>query len=454
MFEKVLIANRGEIALRIIRACRELGIKSVAVFSTADRDSLHVRFADESVCIGPASSAESYLKPTTIIAAAEITNADAVHPGYGFLAENADFAQICIDHGLTWIGPAPSVIEKMGHKSEAKRTMIAVGCPVVPGSDGPVSGSAEARTVAEQIGLPVMIKAVAGGGGRGMRLVTRMDQLESAYEMAHAEAEAAFNNGDLYIERAIIEPRHVEIQILGDGKGGCIHLGERDCSTQRRHQKLIEESPSPVVNADLRARMGHVAASAAAAVGYSSAGTMEFLVDREHNFYFMEMNTRIQVEHPVTEMVTGMDVAKEQLLIARGGPLPRQEEIIFRGHAIECRINAEDPSRSFMPCPGTISALNLPGGPGIRVDTHVYQGYAIPPYYDSLIAKLIAWGRDRNEALIRMRRALDEFIIEGVKTTIPFHRKVLAMDQFINSDIHTKWVEEFMEREAIKPATV
>jgi acetyl-CoA carboxylase, biotin carboxylase subunit len=298
-----------------------------------------------------------------------------------------------------------------------------------------------------------MVKAVAGGGGRGMRLVTRMENLESSYEMAHAEAEAAFSNGDLYIEKAIIEPRHVEIQVLADGKGNCIHLGERDCSTQRRHQKLIEESPSPAVDADLRRRMGAVAANAAAAVGYASAGTMEFLVDRDHNFYFMEMNTRIQVEHPVTEMVTGFDLAKGQLRTALGEKLPEQSEIEFRGHAIECRINAEDPSRSFMPCPGRITALNVPGGPGIRIDTHIYQGYSIPPYYDSLIAKLIAYGRDRAEAIARMSRALDEFIVEGVQTTIPFHKRVLAMEQFVNSNVHTKWVEEFMEREAAKPAT-
>jgi acetyl-CoA carboxylase biotin carboxylase subunit len=452
MFEKVLIANRGEIALRVIRACRELGLQSVAICSTADRDSLHVKFADESVCIGPPSSSESYLQPKAIIAAAEITNADAVHPGYGFLAENPDFAQICLDHNLVWIGPGPDVIARMGNKSEAKRTMQAVGCPVIPGSDGPVASSSEARLLAEEIGLPVMIKAVAGGGGRGMRLVARIEQAEAAFEMARAEAEAAFNNGDLYIEKSILEPRHIEIQVLGDGKGGCIHLGERDCSTQRRHQKLIEESPSPFVDDGLRQRMGEVAAHAAGALGYASAGTMEFLVDADRNFYFMEMNTRIQVEHPVTEMTTGVDIVKEQLRIALGEPLLRQSEIQWYGHAIECRINAEDSTRSFLPCPGTITALNIPGGPGIRVDTHVYQGYAIPPYYDSLIAKLIACGRDRAEAIARMRRALDEFVVEGVQTTIPFHRRVLSMEQFVNSLVHTKWVEEMMEREAAKGA--
>ena len=452
MFQKVLIANRGEIALRVIRACKELGLKTVAVCSTADRDSLHVKFADESVCIGPPPSAESYLVPKSLIAAAEITDADAIHPGYGFLAENADFAQICIDHNIVWLGPAPSVIERMGNKSEAKRTMQAAGCPVIPGSDGPVASAADARSLAEEIRLPVMIKAVAGGGGRGMRLVQRMENLESAFEMARAEAEASFNNGDLYIEKAIIEPRHIEIQILGDGQGNCIHLGERDCSTQRRHQKLIEESPSPAVNADLRRKMGSVAANAAAAVGYASAGTMEFLVDRESNFYFMEMNTRIQVEHPVTEMVTGVDLVKEQLRVALGETLMKQSDITFSGHAIECRINAEDSTRSFMPSPGRITALNIPGGPGVRVDTHVYQGYSIPPYYDSLIAKLIAHGRNREEAIARMRRALDEFIVEGVKTTIPFHKTVLETEAFVTGNVHTKWIEDLMEREAAAKA--
>lgn len=451
MFKKVLIANRGEIALRVIRACRELGLKTVAVFSTADRDSLHVKFADESVCIGPPPSSQSYLLTKALIAAAEITNADAIHPGYGFLAENADFAQICLDHEIVWIGPSPEVIHSMGNKSEAKRTMKAAGCPVIPGSDGPVASLPEVRRLAEEIGLPIMVKAVAGGGGKGMRLVTRMENLESGFEMARAEAEAAFSNGDLYVEKAILEPRHVEIQILGDGKGHCIHLGERDCSTQRRHQKLIEESPSPAVDDELRLRMGSVAAQSAAALKYGSAGTVEFLLDRDRNFYFMEMNTRIQVEHPVTEMVTGMDLVKEQLKTALGEELPRQESVHWQGHAIECRINAENPERSFMPSPGLITALNIPGGPGIRVDTHVYQGYAIPPYYDSLIAKLVAWGSDRSEAITRMLRALDEFVIEGVSTTIPFHKRVLLMEQFVNNEIHTKWVEEMLEREVAKP---
>jgi acetyl-CoA carboxylase biotin carboxylase subunit len=452
MFEKILIANRGEIALRIIRACRELGLKSVAVHSTADRDALHVKFADESVCIGPPPSSESYLEPKALIAAAEITDAGAVHPGYGFLAENADFAQICLDHNLVWIGPAPQVIGKMGDKAEAKRTMEAARCPVIPGWDGPIGTTAEARKAAEAIGLPVMIKAVAGGGGRGMRLITSLNTLESTFEMARAEAEAAFNNGDLYLEKAIVEPRHIEIQLLGDGNGHCIHLGERDCTTQRRHQKLIEESPSPVVSEELRQRMGTVAVQAAGALGYASAGTMEFLVDRDFNFYFMEMNTRIQVEHPITEQVTGLDLVKEQLRVALGDPLPPQSAVQLRGHAIECRINAEDPARSFLPCPGKIHALHVPGGPGIRVDTHIYQGYTIPPYYDSLIAKLIAYGHDRSEALARMRRALDEFVVEGVRTTIPFHRAVLDNPRFVTGSIHTKWVEELTEQEAAKPA--
>jgi acetyl-CoA carboxylase, biotin carboxylase subunit len=450
MFDKVLIANRGEIALRVIRACREIGLKTVAVFSTADRDSLHVRFADESVCIGPPQSTLSYLSPKAIIAAAEITGADAIHPGYGFLAENADFAQICIDHGIVWIGPTPSVIQKMGNKSEAKRTMQAAGCPVIPGSDGPVPTAMDARKLAEEFGLPIMIKAVAGGGGRGMRLVTKMENVETAFEMARIEAEAGFNNGDLYVEKAIIEPRHVEIQLLGDGKGKCVHLGERDCSMQRRHQKLIEESPSPAVSSELRKLMGSTAANAAAAVQYGSCGTMEFLLDPDGKFYFMEINTRIQVEHPVTEWVTGLDLVKEQLRTALGEPLISQKEIHFNGHAIECRINAEDPSKSFMPSPGKITALNLPGGPGVRVDTHIYAGYSIPPFYDSLIAKLIVHGHNREEAILRMVRALDEFVVEGVHTTIPFHKLILGNEAFKSGKIHTKWVEEHLEREAAK----
>ncbi|NUO18177.1 acetyl-CoA carboxylase biotin carboxylase subunit [bacterium] len=448
MFNKVLVANRGEIALRVIRACKDLGLKTVAVFSTADRDSLHVRFADESVCIGPASASQSYLSPKSIISAAEITGADAIHPGYGFMAENSDFAQICLAHEIVWIGPDPKVIDMMGNKSEAKRTMIAAGCPVVPGSDGPVSDAAEARQLAEKFGLPVMIKAVAGGGGRGMRLVQDMNAVETSFEMASAEAEAAFSNGDLYLEKAIVNPRHIEIQVLGDGKGGCIHLGERDCSMQRRHQKLIEESPSPAVDAKLRELMGRTAVQAAGAINYSGAGTMEFLLDRDGHFYFMEMNTRIQVEHPVTEMVTGIDLVKWQLLVAQGEDLPKQKDIQIRGHAIECRVNAEDATRGFLPSPGNVAAWNLPGGPGVRVDTHVYQGYTIPPYYDSLIAKLIVYGATREEALARCRRALSEFVVEGIHTTIPFHLEMLSTDAFVSGNVHTKWVEQYMEQQA------
>ncbi|MCC6475481.1 acetyl-CoA carboxylase biotin carboxylase subunit [bacterium] len=445
MFNKVLIANRGEIALRVIRACKDLGIKTVAVFSTADRDSLHVRFADESVCIGPPQSAQSYLSPKAVIAAAEISGAEAIHPGYGFLAENADFAQIVQAHEMVWIGPHPDVINMMGNKSEAKRTMIAAGCPVIPGSDGPVKDAAEARHLAEEFGLPVMIKAVAGGGGRGMRLVQSMDSLEASFEMASAEAEAAFSNGDLYLEKAIIRPRHIEIQVLGDGRGKCIHFGERDCSMQRRHQKLIEESPSPAVTPKLREQMGSTATKAAAAINYGGAGTMEFLLDESGHFYFMEMNTRIQVEHPVTEMVTGHDLLKWQLLVAQGNELPQQKDVQMHGHAIECRINAEDATRGFLPSPGKINVWNLPGGPGVRVDTHVYQGYSIPPYYDSLIAKLIVHGNSREEALARCRRALSEFIVEGIHTTINFHLEMLDNEDFRAGRTHTKWVEEYLE---------
>ncbi|MCB9357214.1 MAG: acetyl-CoA carboxylase biotin carboxylase subunit [Calditrichaeota bacterium] len=448
MFKKVLVANRGEIALRVMRACKDIGLSTVAVFSTADRDSLHVRFADESVCIGPPQATESYLSPRAIMSAAEIAGADAIHPGYGFLAENEDFAQICQAHEVVWIGPDPKVIQMMGNKSEAKRTMIKAGCPVVPGSDGPVESAEEARTLAEEFGLPVMIKAVAGGGGRGMRLVTDIANVETAFEMASAEAEAAFSNGDLYLEKAIVEPRHVEIQVMGDGKGNCIHFGERDCSMQRRHQKLIEESPSPAVSPELREKMGRTATQAAAAINYSGAGTMEFLLDRSGHFYFMEMNTRIQVEHPVTEMVTGADLVKWQLLVALGHKLPRQKDVQLRGHAIECRVNAEDAARGFLPSPGKVATWNLPGGPGVRVDTHVYQGYSIPPFYDSLIAKLIVWGETREEAIVRCKRALSEFIVEGIQTTIPFHLQMLETEAFLTGDIHTKWVEQYMEQQS------
>jgi acetyl-CoA carboxylase biotin carboxylase subunit len=448
MFNKVLIANRGEIAMRVIRACRELKIKTVAVFSTADRDSLHVKFADESICIGPPSPADSYLSVQRIIAAAEISNAEAVHPGYGFLAENADFAEICESHGLVFIGPRPKVISAMGDKAEAKRIMAEAGCPVIPGSDGPVMSVDEAKALAQKIRLPLIIKAVGGGGGRGMRVVRDLAVLETAFEMARAEAEAGFKDDSLYLERLIENARHIEIQILGDGKGGAVHFGERDCSLQRRHQKLIEETPSPIVSAELRKEIGDTAVKAASAIQYGSAGTMEFLLDRDGSYYFMEMNTRIQVEHPITEMVTGIDLVKEQISIAAGGPLPmKQKELKPFGHAIECRINAEDPERNFLPCPGKVAGFHTPGGPGIRVDTHVYEGYEIPPYYDSLIAKVIAWGRNRDEAVTRMERALEEFVIEGIETTIPLHLRIIRSEEFRKGDYHTRWVEEYIERQ-------
>ena len=447
MFQKVLIANRGEIAMRIIRACMELKVKTVAVFSTADREALHVKFADESVCIGPPSPAESYLNMQRIISAAAISNADAIHPGYGFLAENADFAEICASHGLVFIGPSPHVISAMGDKAEAKQRMAAAGCPTIPGSDGPISTVEEAKAAAQEIKLPLMIKAVAGGGGRGMRIVRNLSALETAFEMARAEAEAGFKNDALYLEKLVENPRHIEIQILGDGKGGAIHLGERDCSLQRRHQKLIEETPSPAVSAELREEMGKTAVKAAVAIKYGTAGTMEFLLDSNGQYYFMEMNTRIQVEHPITEMVTGVDLVKEQIRIASGEPLHlKQKDLKPFGHAIECRINAEDAERNFLPCPGKVTGFHMPGGPGIRVDTHVYEGYEIPPYYDSLIAKLIAWGSTRAEAIDRMERALEEFVIEGLETTIPFHLKVIRSKEFQQGNYHTRWVEEYMER--------
>jgi acetyl-CoA carboxylase biotin carboxylase subunit len=448
MFQKILIANRGEIAMRIIRACRELKINTVAVFSTADREALHVKFADESVCIGLPSPAQSYLNIQSIISAAEITNANAIHPGYGFLAENADFAEICASHGFTFVGPSPEVIAAMGDKAEAKRAMAAAGCPVIPGSDGPLADVEAARAAAQRIQLPLMIKAVAGGGGRGMRIVRDMNALETAFEMARAEAEAGFKNDGLYIEKLIENARHIEVQILGNGKGKAIHLGERDCSLQRRHQKLIEETPSPAVSAELRAEIGETAVRAASAIKYGTAGTVEFLLDKNNNFYFMEMNTRIQVEHPITEMVTGVDLVKEQILIASGETVRlSQKELKPFGHAIECRINAEDPGRDFLPCPGKVTGFHMPGGPGIRVDTHVYEGYEIPPHYDSLIAKLVAWGRTRAEAVDRMERALQEFVIEGVETTIPFHLTVIRTDEFRRGEYHTRWIEEYVERQ-------
>lgn len=442
MFKKVLIANRGEIALRIIRVCKQFGIKTVAVYSEADRDSLHVRFADEAVCIGPPPSKESYLKIPRIIAAAEITNVDAIHPGYGFLAENASFAEICTTSGIKFIGPTAEMISAMGDKSLAKDTMKKAGVPVVPGSDGPVKDVAEALEIAETIGLPVIIKAVAGGGGRGMRIVRESSELESAFQTAQHEAENAFGNSALYLEKYIDQPRHVEVQIFGDQHGNVIHFGERDCSVQRRHQKLIEESPSPVVDDKLREKMGDAAIAGCKAVQYENAGTVEFLVDKDKNFYFMEMNTRIQVEHPVTEQVTGHDLIKLQLQVAAGEKLPRKK-IRPQGHAMECRINAEDPYNNFMPSPGKITDFHMPGGFGVRVDTHSYAGYHVPPYYDSLIAKLVVFAQTREGAISKMASALEEFTVEGIKTTIPFHRQVMEDKMFRKGTFDTHFLESF-----------
>jgi acetyl-CoA carboxylase, biotin carboxylase subunit len=442
VFNKVLIANRGEIALRIIRVCKQFDIKTVAVYSQADRDSLHVRFADEAVCIGPPPSKESYLKIPRIIAAAEVTNADAIHPGYGFLAENAAFAEICQSAGLKFIGPSPEMITAMGDKALAKETMRKAGVPVVPGSNGVVKSPGEALEIAKEIGYPVIIKAVAGGGGRGMRIVREESELENAYKTAQHEAEQGFGNPDVYLEKFVEQPRHIEIQVFGDRHGNAIHFGERDCSVQRRHQKLIEESPSPFVDDALRKKMGEAAIRGCKAVGYENAGTIEFLVDKNKNFYFMEMNTRIQVEHPVTEQVTGHDLVKLQLQVAAGERLPRKK-IVQRGHAIECRINAEDPSNNFRPSPGLISDFHMPGGFGVRVDTHSYSGYHVPPYYDSLIAKLVVFAQSREGAIRKMASALDEFTIQGIKTTIPFHRKVMRDDRFITGKFDTSFLETF-----------
>lgn len=441
MFKKILIANRGEIALRIIRACRELGIKTVAVYSEADTDSLHRRFADEAVCIGPPPANQSYLDAKRIIATAELTNSEAIHPGYGFLAENASFAEICEDCGLKFIGPPANVISLMGEKSEAKKTMRANGVPVIPGSDGVVPYLEDAKKICEGIGYPVMIKAAAGGGGKGMRLVGRPEELPRFYENARGEARAAFGNSDVYIERFIPNPRHIEIQVLSDSHGNCIYLGERDCSMQRRHQKLLEESPGVEISGEMRRRLGETAVKAAQGVGYVSAGTVEFLYENG-DFYFMEMNTRIQVEHPVTEEVTGIDLIKEQLIVASGGKIGySQEDVKIKGHAIECRINAENPDNDFAPCPGKIDFLHIPGGHGIRVDTHVYAGYSIPPFYDSMIAKLIAHGRSRGEAIAKMKNALEEFEISGIETTIPFHRKIIDHDEFKKGGFGTAFLE-------------
>lgn len=442
---KLLIANRGEIALRILRSCRELGIPTVAVYSTVDRNALHVQLADETVCVGEAPSAKSYLNIPNILAAATSRGADAIHPGYGFLAENDRFAEICADHGITFVGPSPKSIRSMGDKSTAKATMQKVGVPTIPGSEGLLASVQEARDLAGQMGYPVMIKATAGGGGRGMRLVSGPDQLESLFKAAQGEAEAAFGNPGLYMEKFIDRPRHVEVQVLADRHGNVIHLGERDCSIQRRHQKLLEEAPSVAINADLRRQMGDAAVAVARAISYEGAGTVEFLVDRSGGFYFMEMNTRIQVEHPVTEMVTGVDLIAEQLRIAGGEPLSvKQEEIKLCGHAIEVRINAEDPRQNFRPAPGRITGWLPPGGPGVRFDSHVYTGYEIPPFYDSLIGKLIVWGVDRDHALRRLHRALSECAVTGIPTTIDFHLQLIERPEFQAGDVHTKFVEEDM----------
>jgi acetyl-CoA carboxylase biotin carboxylase subunit len=442
---KLLIANRGEIALRILRTCREMGIATVAVHSTVDRNALHVQLADEAVCVGEAPSSRSYLNIPNILAAATSRGADAIHPGYGFLAENANFAEICQAHSITFVGPSPESIRAMGDKSTAKHTMQRVGVPTIPGSEGLLETPQTAARLAEAMGYPVMIKATAGGGGRGMRLVPSAEQLESLFRAAQGEAEAAFGNPGLYMEKFIDRPRHVEVQILADRHGNVVHLGERDCSVQRRHQKLLEEAPSPGLSTDLRQRMGNAAVSAARSIGYEGAGTVEFLLDRSGHFYFMEMNTRIQVEHPVTEMVTGIDLIAEQLRIAGGEPISvLQEEIQIHGHAIECRINAEDPSHNFRPAPGRITGWLPPGGPGVRVDSHVYTGYEIPPFYDSLIGKLIVWGVDRDAALRRLRRALSECAITGIPTTIDFHLALLDRPEFQRGDIHTKFVEQEM----------
>lgn len=444
MIKKILIANRGEIALRVIRACKELGIATVAVYSEADNNSLHVRFADEAVCIGPPPSGKSYLNIPAIISAAEITNADGIHPGYGFLAENSGFAEICESSGLNFIGPTAEMIAQMGDKIFAKAVMRSAGVPVIPGSDKELPDQETAVEMARVIGYPVIIKAAAGGGGRGMRIVRDRDELPKAFATARIEAETAFGNPTLYMERFFENPRHVEIQLLGDGKGQVIALGERECSIQRKHQKLVEESPSPAVTTDLRKRMTDAALAGARSVGYKSAGTIEFLLDDQGSFYFMEMNTRIQVEHPVTEMVYGIDLLKEQIRIAAGGSLKEiHAESEPQGHAIECRINAEDPFRGFRPNPGLITSFHVPGGFGIRVDTHAYAQYKIPPFYDSLLAKIISHGFDRHEALNQMTRALEEFIIEGVCTTIPFHKQLLADRRFVAGDIHTHFLNHF-----------
>lgn len=447
MFKKILIANRGEIALRIIRTCHEMGIKTVAVYSTADKDSLHVKFADEAICIGPPASKDSYLNIANIIAAAEITNADAIHPGYGFLSENARFSEICQLNKIKFIGPTPEMINAMGDKNNAKETAKKAGAPVIPGSDGLLENVEHAKSVAKEIGYPVILKATAGGGGKGMRVVWDEDQLESAFNTATTEAQAAFGNGSVYMEKFIEEPRHIEIQIIGDQYGKVCHLSERDCSIQRRHQKLVEETPSPFMTPELRDKMGEAAIKIASAINYEGVGTIEFLVDKHGNFYFMEMNTRIQVEHPITEEVINYDLIREQILVAAGVPISGKN-YYPQLHAIECRINAEDPFNDFRPSPGKITTLHTPGGHGVRVDSHIYSGYVIPPYYDSMVGKLITVAQTREEAIAKMHRALSEYVIEGIKTTIPFHLKLMENEDFKKGNYSTKFLEQWNFKEA------
>ena len=442
MFKKILIANRGEIALRIIRTCKEMGIKTVAIYGTADRESLHVRFADEAVCVGPPSGKDSYLNIPRIMAAVEITNADAIHPGYGFLAENADFAEVCLEYGIKFIGPTPSQIRKMGDKITAKETMIKAGVPVVPGSDGLVKDLKQGLKTAKDIGYPVILKATAGGGGKGMRIVWKPEEFEKAWSMARNEAQNAFGNDGIYVEKFIEEPRHIEIQIVGDQFGNVCHLSERECSIQRRHQKLIEESPSPFVDQELRVKMGEAAIAAGKCIDYEGVGTVEFLVDKYKNFYFMEMNTRIQVEHPVTEEVIDHDLIKEQIKVAAGIPISGENYYPVM-HAMECRINAEDPYNDFRPSPGKITSFHTAKGHGVRVDTHVYAGYSVPPFYDSMIAKLICRAQTREECIKKMERALEEFVVEGIKTTIPFHKKLMRNESFQSGNFHTGFLNDF-----------
>lgn len=444
MFKKILIANRGEIALRIIRTCKELGIKTVAVYSEADKNSLHVTFADEAVCIGPALSKDSYLKIPVIISAAQITGAEAIHPGYGFLAENASFSEICSESGIKFIGPSPEMIHLMGNKANAKETMRKNGIPVIPGSDGVVANVIDGKAIAQEIGFPVIVKASAGGGGKGMRIVQEESEFENAFQTASSEAIVSFGNGEVYIEKYLENPRHIEFQIMGDQFWNVYHYGERDCSVQRRHQKLIEESPSPIMDAELRKKMGDASVLGARSVNYEGAGTIECLVDKHKNFYFMEMNTRIQVEHTVTEVINGVDLIRQQILVAGGEKIETMPKDPV-GHAMEFRINAEDPEKGFRPNPGKIESLHFPGGFGIRVDSHVYQSYVIPPYYDSLLAKLIVWGKNRKTVIMRARRALEEFTVEGIKTTIPFHLEVLENEQFVSGNFDTSFLDNFLK---------